>query len=242
MAGIETVWGRNRFLERKNQILEENYHLLNEVYEENERLYHDMNHHLQMIYYLAQKSGQKEVMDYVTSVSAPINRLSNVIWSGVDVVDGILNHGIAEAREKGIRMDVNVEFPKNSNIASDDLCVILFNLLDNAMEACEKRRRVGRVQKFRDLQGHGEDQPEISVTIRRIQQFLVIKVKNPCSRRLKRRFGSFLSTKENPAHHGIGLRNVRERAEKYNGNVEFEVEDGFFVTCVLLFFTEPYSR
>ncbi len=228
--GIETIWGRNRFLERKNRILEENYHLLNEVYEENERLYHDMNHHLQMIYYMAQKSGQREVMDYVTSVSAPINRLSNVIWSGVDVVDGILNHSIAEAKEKGIRMDVNVEFPKNSNIASDDLCVILFNLLDNAMEACEICSRKG-----------GESQLEISVTIRRIQQFLMIKVKNPCIRPIKRRFGVFLSTKENPAHHGIGLRNVRERAEKYNGNVEFEVGDGFFITCVLLFFAETGS-
>lgn len=227
MAGIETVWGRNRFLERKNKVLEENYHLLSEVYGENERLYHDMNHHLQMIYYLAQKSGQAEVMDYVTSVSAPINRLSNVVWSGVDVVDAILNHGIAEAKQKGIRMDVNVEFPRNSNIASDDLCVILFNLLDNAMEACESRKE--------------EEGAEISVTIRRIQRFLMIKVKNPSARRLKRHFGWFLSTKENPAHHGIGLRNVRETAEKYHGNVEFEVKDGFFVTSVMLFFTEPDS-
>lgn len=231
MAGIETVWGRNRFLERKNKVLEENYHLLSEVYGENERLYHDMNHHLQMIYYLAQKSGQTEVMDYVTSVSAPINRLSNIVWSGVDVVDAILNHGIAEAKEKGIQMDVNVEFPRNSNIASDDLCVILFNLLDNAMEACENWQEEGA---------------EISVTIRRIQHFLMIKVKNPCAKRIKRRLGWFLSTKENPAHHGIGLRNVRETAEKYNGNVEFQVEDGYFVTCVLLFFAEsetlPYSR
>ncbi|MCM1258867.1 MAG: ATP-binding protein [Roseburia sp.] len=231
MAGIETVWGRNRFLERKNKVLEENYHLLSEVYGENERLYHDMNHHLQMIYYLAQKSGQREVMDYVTSVSAPINRLSNIVWSGVDVVDAILNHGIAEAKQKGIRMDVNVEFPRDSNIASDDLCVILFNLLDNAMEACENWQEKGA---------------EISVTIRRIQHFLMIKVKNPCVKRVKHRFGWFLSTKENPAHHGIGLRNVRETAEKYNGNVEFQVEDGYFVTCVLLFFvkseTVSYSR
>ncbi|MBP3477376.1 MAG: GHKL domain-containing protein [Lachnospiraceae bacterium] len=237
MARIETVWARKRFLERKNQVLEENYHLLSEVYRENERLYHDMNHHLQMIYYLAQKAGQTEVMDYVTSVSTPINQLSNVIWSGVDIVDAILNHAIAEAKQNGITMDVNVEFPRNSNIASDDLCVILFNLLDNAMDACKKCKVDYKEQTagIREKESIVEMQQMISVTIRRIQKFLMIKVRNPCTRAPKRRFGWFLSTKENPAHHGIGLRNVREKAEKYNGNVEFEIKDGMFVTSVLLF-------
>lgn len=227
MARIETVWTRKRFLERKNQVLEENYHLLSEVYRENEQLYHDMNHHLQMIYYLAQKAGQTEVMDYVTSVSTPINQLSNVIWSGVDIVDAILNHAIAEAKQNEITMDVNVEFPRNCNIASDDLCVILFNLLDNAMDACVG----GMTAEWKQT----ASKPMVSVTIRRIQKFLMIKVQNPCTRPPKRRFGWFLSTKENPAHHGIGLRNVREKAEKYNGNVEFELKDGMFVTSVLLF-------
>lgn len=238
MSGIETVRSRKRFLEWKTQVLEENYHLLSEAYRENERLYHDMNHHLQMIYYLAQKAGQSEIMDYVTSVSTPINQLSNVIWSGVDIVDAILNHAIAEAKQKGITMDVNVEFPRNSTIASDDLCVILFNLLDNAMEACEGSE--AKIPDAKGSEGGGTDarmgmQPMISVTIRRIQKFLMIKVQNPCIRQPKRRFGWFLTTKDNAAHHGIGLHNVREKAEKYNGNVEFEIKDGMFVTSVLLF-------
>lgn len=222
---IETPWRRARFLERKNQVLEENYHLLSSLYEGNERLYHDMNHHLHMLYYLAQKNGDADVMDYVASINTPINQLSDVVWSGVDIVDAIINHTMAEAKKKGIAMDANVEFPRNSNITSDDLCIILFNLLDNAMEAC------------RIFQKETGMQPMISVTIRRIRQFLVIKVQNPCSARPGRLSGLFPTTKKNPLHHGIGLRNVRETAEKYNGNVEFEVRDDAFVTSVLLFFS-----
>lgn len=221
---LETLWGRIRFLERKNKVLEENYHLLSDLYGENERLYHDMNHHLQMLYYLAQKNGDAEVMDYVTSVSTPINQLSNVIWSGVDIVDAILNHAIAEARANGITMDVNVEFPRNSNVSSDDLCIILFNLLDNAMDSC------------RACQEKGQRPPlTVSVTIRLIHQFLMIKVANPCTQKPRRLAGFFPTTKPNPRHHGIGLQNVRETAEKYGGNVEFETKDATFVTSVLLF-------
>lgn len=216
---------RIRFLERKNSVLEENYHLLSELYGENERLYHDMNHHLQMLYYLAQKSGDTEVMDYVTSVSTPINQLSDVIWSGVDIVDAILNHAIAEAHKSGITMDVNVEFPRNSSITSDDLCIILFNLLDNAMDACLA------------CQNQKEHPPlTISVTIRLIHQFLMIKVENPCVQKPRGLSGLFFSTKPNTRHHGIGLRNVRETAEKYGGNVEFDIRENTFVTSVLLFF------
>lgn len=224
---------QRRFLERKAQVLEENYHLLSEVYGENERLYHDMNHHLQMIYYLAQKQGDTEVMDYVTSISAPINQLSDVIWCGVDIVDAILNHGVADAEKKGIRMDVNAEFPQNSNISSDDLCVILFNLLDNAMESCERLLR--STEK-------NQETPVIAVTIRKIRHFLMIKVQNPSIHPPKSLFGRLLSTKENTRHHGIGLKNVHETAEKYGGNVEFETKDGVFITSVLLFFGEGCSH
>lgn len=222
---FELPWRRIRFLERKNKVLEENYHLLSELYAENERLYHDMNHHLQMLYYLAQKNGVSEIMDYVTSVSAPINQLSDVIWSGVDIVDAILNHAVAQARTNGITMDVNVEFPRNSNISSDDLCIILFNLLDNAMDSC---------QVFRQKNPRAD--LTISVTIRLIHQFLIIKVENPCIHNPRRLTSFFPTTKQNTRHHGIGLQNVRETAEKYGGNVEFEVRENTFMTSVLLFF------
>ena len=210
---------RIRFLELKNDLLEENHHRLTQIYKENASLYHDMNHHLQIISYLAQKAGNTEISDYVCSVSAPIRQLPDAIWSGVDLVDAILNHTLALAKTKGITMDVNVEFPNNSAIAADDISVILFNLLDNALENTK-------------ITAHT---PVISVTIRKIEQFLMIKVQNPCSEIRKKRFGRFFSTKANSIHHGIGLENVRHTAEKYGGNLETNIHDGIFAATVLLF-------
>lgn len=219
----QTHKNRIRFLERKNQVLEENYHLLTDLYQKNERLYHDMNHHLQMIYHLAKKLKTPEIAEYVNSISAPIDELSDTTWSGVDIVDAILNHTVLEAQKQGIEIDVNAEFPKDCNITSDDLCVILFNLLDNAMEACQRYMR------------ETDNPPRIEVTLRRIHRFLIIKIQNPCvpPRRL---FGIFPTTKTDARHHGIGLRNVREKVEKYNGSLEIEVEKEVFTATALLFF------
>lgn len=223
---LQTRKNRIKFLERKNQVLEENYHLLTQLYQKNEHLYHDMNHHLQMIYHLARNNGITEITEYVDSISAPINELSDMTWSGVDIVDAILNHTVLETRSLGIGMDVNVEFPSNCTISSDDLCVVLFNLLDNAVEAslCYMRQH--------------NTSPCIEVAIRRIHQFLIIKIQNPClpPRKL---FGLFPTTKADPRHHGIGLRNVREKVEKYNGSLEIEVQDHLFIATALLFFHTP---
>lgn len=216
---------RIRFLELKNELLEENHRRLNRVYGENARLYHDMNHHLQMIYCLAQKCGCTEIMDYVTSVSEPVRELPDITWSGVDIVDAILNHTLAQAQSLGIAMDLNAEFPKESSILADDICVILFNLLDNALE---------NTKKYCTSDGCSAA-PVISVAIRKIERFLIIKIKNPCGETPKKRFGRFFSTKKDPKHHGIGLGNVQKTAEKYGGNLETEVSGGMFTASVLLF-------
>lgn len=223
---IGTLRSRVRFLELKNALLEENHRRLNDIYKENARLYHDMNHHLQMISYLAQKAGNAEIANYVSSISEPIQQLPDVIWSGVDLVDAILNHILALAAAGGIHMDMNIEFPNDCTVTADDICVILFNLLDNALE---------NTKTARTAPDSAEDAPVISVSIRKIEQFLMIKVQNPCREVRKKHFGKFFSTKANPLHHGIGLENVRKTAEKYGGNIETTICGGQFTASVLLF-------
>ena len=234
-------WEKIHFLKRKNYILEENYHLLANLYQKNERRYHDMNHHLQMIYHLAKRLDCPEIQEYVTSIHTPIMELSDMVWSGNDIVDAILNHYQVLAKKNNIKIDINTEYPKDCSISSDDICVILFNLLDNAMEACMKcvKELLNKeTMKNNDAANHSNHDPNtlmITVTIRRIHEFLIIKVQNPYTKLPKKRLGLFISSKTNSSHHGIGLKNVKEIVEKYQGNPEFEAEDNKFTTTALLF-------
>lgn len=152
------------FAEMRNQLLEENYKAINDIYMSNAKLYHDLNNHLNVLYQLLDKGNEDEAKKYIKEISKPILKLSQTIWTGVDVVDVIINSKIEKMKEKGIAFEINVEFPQNTNIMPHDICTILANLLDNTIEATSK------LQKCRS----------ISLTIRKINHFLMIKVSNSC--------------------------------------------------------------
>lgn len=226
----ENPFRRIKFLERKLEIYEKNYLKLCSIYDSNERLYHDMNHHLQVLRFMAEKSGNQDFIQYIDRISSPGKELTKYIWSGVDIVDVILNHMITECEEQEIEIKVNAEFPQNEVVTPDDLCIILFNLLDNAKEACQLYKN------------KNADKPAINVNIRYIRGFIMIQVKNPVVSKQMRQPGRFLSTKQNKIHHGYGIKNIEKTTLKYNGNFSTEIQDHTFVATVMLCLEEDSIR
>lgn len=208
------------FAEMRNELLEENYKSINEIYMKNAKLYHDLNNHLNVLYQLLDQENIPEAKEYIKEISKPIMQLSKTIWTGLDVVDVIINSKLEKMKEKGIKVDINVEFPKHTNILPHDMCTILSNLLDNAIEATEKIN----------------DSGEISLVIRRIKHFLLIRVSND-SVKNDTNFVSFPGTsKDNKELHGWGLPSVRDAVEKYNGTLKCTDNEGKFVVTVMLFY------
>jgi hypothetical protein len=207
------------FLEMRNNMLSENYASLNEIYMNNSKMYHDLNNHLNVLYQLLNRENTAEAKEYIKEISKPILSLSQTVWTGVDVVDVVINSKVQRMEELKIASDINVEFPGNSNILPNDLCTILSNLLDNAIEAVEELKE----NKY------------ISITIRRVNYFLFIKVINPC--KFLKKFDAFPSTtKANKILHGWGLQSVGDVVKKYNGTMECVNEDGEFIVKVMLAF------
>lgn len=226
----ENPLNKIKFLERKLDIYKENYKRLCAIYESNEMLYHDMNHHLQVLRFMAEKNRNDEFVKYIDGISSPGKELTKYIWSGVDIVDVILNHMAAECEESGIELKVNAEFPQNEIITADDMCIMLFNLLDNAKEACLLYRKIN------------ENMPVIIVNIRYIRGFIMIQVKNPVAVIPNKKTGKFITTKTDKKHHGYGMINVEKTALKYNGNFETKIENHFFIATVMLCIGEEYTR
>lgn len=114
--------------------------------------------------------------------------------------------------------DINVEYPAECNITPNDMCTILSNLLDNAIEAAADTEQKGC----------------ICLTMRRINYFLLIKVINPCREDLKSSGGFPKTTKENKSLHGWGLRSVRDTVEKYSGTMDCTAENGVFTVKIMM--------
>ncbi len=143
-------------------------------------------------------------------------------WTGIDAIDYILGQKIASARQRKIPVNINAEYPKDCGIEPVDLCTIITNLLDNAIEAAEK------CPEYIDK--------KIDITIRRIHQFILIRVTNSTAAPPVRNNGQLITTKKDKQKHGWGVQSVISAAEKYNGTVKYDYADFMFSVSVMLFY------
>jgi len=212
-------------LTERNNLLHQQCEILQQHYSANAELFHDMSHHLQVIYHLAEKGENREIKDYILRINTPVRALSGCVWTGIDIVDAILNSKKQMTTQKGYMLDINVELPANTGIASDDFCSILSNLLDNALEAMERQ--------------HYSKPPEpIKLNLRRIHHFLLIQVSNSCVEIPKKKHGFFLTSKKDDTLHGWGLRSVEDAVRKYNGTFSCNLKEGVFTATAMLFYPE----
>ena len=126
------------------------------------------------------------------------------------------------ARSQGVHVDIHVEYPKDCGIDPVDLCTILTNLLDNAIEACVKLPP--------------ETERKITLTIRRIHQFIIIQIANSSMTAPVTKNGIIVTSKKNQSNHGWGLQNVKAAVEKYQGVMDFDYSNSVFTMNVMLFY------
>lgn len=209
-------------IELKNALLERNYTAVNRAYSVNGKLFHDFHRHLELLRQLAAENGYSEILDYIEQLNGPLQEIANIVWTGDKTLDYIINSRYTQAKEHDISMELNIEFPYNTNILSNDLCTILSNLLDNAIEAASVPTLSGT--------------RKIYLTIRRIHNMLIIKSENSSLPPVYTSDGSLDTLKENSFLHGFGMKNIEIAVQKYDGVVQSSYDDGIFQTIVTLSF------
>ena len=204
------------------ELLEKEYTELNNAYATNAKLFHDFHNHIGMIRKLVTGGKYDETVAYLDELQAPVRELTDSRWTGDDTIDYLINGKIANANEHNIDMQVQVEYPRHANIKSVDMCAIIGNLIDNALEAA---KQVGN-----------KDERFIRLTIRRINQMLVIKVENSFEAELRSENGQLMTTKKEGGIHGWGIKSVRAAVEKYDGTVQMTQENKVFKAVATLSF------
>ena len=137
--------------------------------------------------------------------------------TGNALVDLLLTQKVGEARQKGVHIMTSVTLPPELLVKGEDLCALLANLLDNAIEA-SMGRSDGDVQLFLD----------------RVKGYLRIRVRNRADETVLRKNPSLRTTKQDRERHGIGLSVVRSITAKYQGNFEAQWDNGYFCATAML--------
>lgn len=206
----------------QNQILEKNYRTAEEAYETNAQLYHDMRNHFSLLQGYLAEGKVTEAQDYLRKISNASAAYVQTRWTGIDTVDYILGQKIAAAQKEGIQTEIHAEYPKDCSIDPVDLCTILTNLMDNAIESCMKQPQGAK--------------RELKVTIRRINQFIIIKITNTSSHEPVIKDGMLVTSKKDSKYHGWGMKSVKAAAEKYHGTMKYEYQNSCFSVGVMLFY------
>lgn len=197
------------------------YKMLTEQYRQSERLRHDMKNHIIVLSALSRNKEWEKMDDYLKNMGS-IALDTGGDMTGNKAMDALLYQKRKQAEEKNIKWECDVQMPKECYINEFDLCVLFGNILDNALEACE-RLKCGEYSF-------------IHIQARNVKKCFLLEVKNSMDRTEKYEEG--FTNKDYSQEHGIGLLNVGDVVNKYNGVVNTEAGNGIFGISILMPFPD----
>ena len=141
LLSIIDYGARAEYYRRLNQVIENQlnqqlayYERLEEVNQETRAIKHDIKNHMLVIGELLEAEEIDELKRYVVDITHSIVINKNVIQTGNSIADAVLNEKYWIACDNKINMTIDVQLTKHMKIASVDLCTILANSIDNAIE------------------------------------------------------------------------------------------------------------
>lgn len=205
------------FLERvKNET--EMYRSISENYDKQRKREHEYQNHMQVISDLLKNKKYQELERFIDESNSDTAGKIDKIDTNHVIVNSILNTKYREAREKKIVFVVKVNDLSTLKIKDEDIVLILSNLLNNAIEACEKSER-----------------PVIKVKIMKEQKQIIIAVINTIDKEPKEECGKFITSKEeNTELHGIGIQNIKDTVEKYGGTCVIRYDQMIFQFIIVI--------
>ena len=179
---------------------------------------HDYHNHLQSLKGYLSLNKVDQMKNYLNELETDLDSIDTLYHSGNLQLDSILNAKLAIAEKGQIRIHCDASIPPQLHVSDLDLCVILGNLLDNAIESCRKIEN--------------PDERFIRVYIGILKKQLYISITNATSETVKQRTDHYFTTKR--GDHGHGLKRVDQVVKKYDGYLNRQNEPGVFATEIVL--------
>ena len=189
---------------------------------------HDYHNHMQAIKALLSMGKKEELSEYLDNLEKDLDSIDIAIRTGNVGLDAILSSKVSIARKNNIEVNCTARVPQDLKVSDVHLCAIVGNLMDNAIEACEK---IACCSKTKEAAANGPLR-FIRVYIGIFKSQLYISVSNSTCEKHRKKLSELVTSKL--GEHGFGLRRIDKIAEKYEGYVNRKNEPGIFATEVML--------
>ena len=217
LLAASNVWQKEK--DKLNQQFlkqqEEHYLYLEKREEETRKFRHDMKNHFHIIEQLCKDKNTEEIENYIETIFGKLGVGEERVTTNNRIVDAIINQFVSLGKDRKIEFLVKGHLPVSCNIPPFDLCCVFSNILQNAMEAVELC-----------------DNKRIQLNLRYDNDYIYIQEENDYAGDLQMAHGKLLSKKANKEFHGYGLKNIEDSVKKYQGNMEYRVENGHFTVML----------
>lgn len=201
-------------IEKQNKYYKQQLLTINKLSKTSKSVKHDYKNHMSVIKSLLDNENFDELKKYVHNICNKISEIERLNYTENIVIDSILNFKIDEIKESCIKYEFNIKIPKDLNINSVDITIILSNLLDNAIEAC--KRDLKTLNKYINLDLMFKD------------NLFIIKCKNSFDGFINEKGKNIITRKDNKVDCGIGIFNIENVVKKYNGFMEISYDENNF--------------
>jgi signal transduction histidine kinase len=202
-------------LELNEQLLQSQIDIVGESEKEAARIRHDARHHILLIRDYVEKGNMENLLAYLNEYGEDVeNRRAKPICAH-PAVNSILSVYARQAKAKRIAVNIDVEIVHNIAVRDIDWVAILANVFENAIHGCGNS---------------GKKEQEIDIYIRKKGKKIIIQCTNTCADDIKFRKG----IPKSGSGEGIGTASIIKTASRYSGEVDFAMENGRFITRVLL--------
>lgn len=197
------------------------YEEIESINQEVRKYKHDLSNHLHMLYFYLEEHNIDSAKEYLNHMGVDFKNISKgfyYIKTNNEAIDFILNSKLLRAREKGVKVQSKIGDMQNVTISNMDLCTLLSNLLDNAIEACELYK--------------GKDS-FIDIEMSLIKNNLLCNIKNSANPVKTDAKGQYLTNKKT-GDHGFGMLQIDRIIKQYNGFVTRKYKNNVFETDIIL--------
>lgn len=202
----------------QHDLIETHYSEVDNMYRKMRGWRHDYRNHIQTMKVLAAEGDLDALKKYLDKLDEDLNTVDVVVKTGNKMTDAILNSKISLAKSKGINVIADAKVPVELKMSDIDLCIVIGNLFDNAIEASLALSEQERLIR-------------LYMDIKNTQLYMCL-TNFTSVKKLKKQGGRYGTTKGEG--HGFGLVRVDDIIERYGGYISRNSEDGAFTTEIML--------